>query len=175
MDRPMAVPMRARYAGVESHPVLCGDPFIYQPSPAATDSSVNRADQRLRPPTPAERKRLVAAIAELTELRFVQIDIELDDEDLKTLSSLGKLEFLGFNANHLTSAGMANLQKVPKIYRLEIHLGNRASVAPEAVTALARHPALELLNINGPLHPEDVARLKAAIPRVDVEVHVTSD
>jgi hypothetical protein len=168
------LPWRSKCAGVESHPLVCGNSALDEPRDPAAEPHTpeNRGP---REPTPAERKRLVAAIATLPELQFVEIDIELDDEDLRTLSSLNELEFLAFRANRITGAGVAELQKLQKVYWLVLRLESRDSLTAEAVAGLSKHRGLELLIIDGPLTPEDVARVKAALPHVDVEVHVPVD
>jgi hypothetical protein len=102
------------------------------------------------PPTPdparAEQKRVVAAIAKLTEVDSVLIPFALDDDDLRTLSCLGQLKILDCDLYRLTEAGVACLQKFRKLECIKVRFASD-DVSVETIAKLGRLPRLRRVAI----------------------------
>jgi hypothetical protein len=167
-------PWRRAYADLDSEITLRATS-----SPSSTNCMVEGwrepSHRGARDVTPAERKALVAAIATLTELQSVQVSLELDDDDLGTLSPLKDLGILGFRSCQLTEAGVAQLRMHHKVHGLVVCFDRPDCVSVSAIAALRELTSLELLVLSGPIPRADVARLTAALPRVDVKVHAPSN
>jgi hypothetical protein len=161
-------PWLSNCVGIDSSPIVCGAGQFFPPEPGSEPRAKTRSEDHPEP-TRAERKQLVAAIATLTELRFVQVSFELDDEDLATLSRLAGLETLGFTTERLTGAGIAQIQKLRKLNTLDLNFDSPVQVPVGTILSLRTHPTLQRLLINGPLRPEDLERVKAALPHVAVD------
>ena len=112
-----------------------------------------------------ERKQIVAAIATLTELPFVQVPFELDDDDLRTLMHLTGLEELTFKTRGLTDAGVASILKFRKIIDLTIDFDRPDCLPIDVVAKLSELPRLETVS-TARLPNEMLARIKLALPRV---------
>jgi len=134
-------------------------PVIHEPIPEPPD------------PTPAQRDEIVAAIACLKELKSVQVPFELTDENLRTLSCLTELDCLGFETQRLTDAGVAQLTKLPKLRSLGMYSAAKDGLSPELIIKLNTLPDLEELLLGYKFGNEDVARMKAALPRVTFEIY----
>lgn len=135
----------------------------------AFESQSNRPAKTPPEPSPAERKRAVAAIATLTELEYAQTTWQLDDEDLGVLCSLENLEAIELNISRLTGAGLANLQKLQKLKFVVLDFDRSACLALKTTAVFSQLPHLETLELKGPLPRETLARLKTALPGVSVE------
>ena len=159
------LPWSCTCSSVSDYVFICGTPSLDNPS----DTVVEAPTGWNRHPTAAERKELVAAIATLTELPFVQVPLELDDDDLRTLSRLTEMETLGFDTRGLTDAGIASIQKFQKLNYLTISFDSPGCVSVEAIAKLKTLPHLEFLSTTR-LPQDIVARIKAALPHVDVAI-----
>jgi hypothetical protein len=168
-------PWRSRYLLVETYPLVCGTSSLMESPDSETESWCKPTNRIPANPTPAERKLLVAAIATLTELQHVQLSLELDDEDLRSLSSLSDLESLTFKTRRLTGAGVAHLQKLRKLEALVLDFDSPDCLPVETVAELNELPCLQRLFVNGPMSPEDVSRVKAILPRVTMEGTAAGD
>ncbi|HEX3659759.1 MAG TPA: hypothetical protein VHV55_28500 [Pirellulales bacterium] len=163
------LPWGSTCSGVSYLPRVCGTSFPGDPPDPPPKDWDATGNWKARDPTPAERKQLVAAIATLTELPFVQVPFELDDDDLRTLSRLTDMEILGFKTRGLTAAGVASIQKLRKINSLTIDFDGPECVSLEAIAKLGRLPRLEWLS-TARLPQGTIARIKVALPHVDVVI-----
>lgn len=113
-----------------------------------------------------ERKQLVAAIATLDELPWLQVPFELDDDDLRVPSRLENLEELCFKIAGLTDSGVESILKLRKIWDLTIDFDSRGCLPPEIVARLGALPRLMSMSI-APLPAGRAARVKAAQRRTE--------
>lgn len=117
--------------------------------------------------SPAERRRLVAAIAEFTELRLLDLGFPLDDDDLRALSGLRALECLSLNVSALSDAGVRSLQRFRMLLNLELSFEGSGPPSVASIAALSKLPYLERLYID-PVSDETFAEISAVLPRVQV-------
>lgn len=155
-----------QYLGVDAYPAVCG---TRPPAGSGPDPLPFEAVERKPPePTTAQRKELVAAMAVLKEMGYIQISFELDDEDLRALSVLEDLKMLSFKTRQLTEAGVAHIRKHSKLRSLFLDFDSPEHAPLKTMVQLGGLPRLESLVINGPISDADSARLRAALPQVEI-------
>lgn len=165
-------PWLFRCAGIDSHQPVCDTESLPLLGAAVAARPVPPGEEPIEP-TPAERKLLVAAIATLAELPFVQVPFELDDDDLRALSRLTEVEILAFRTRGLTAAGVASILKLRKINCLTIDFDSPECVSLEAIAKLGQLPRLAWLS-TARLPRGTIDRIKAALPNVDVVIEPLS-
>lgn len=164
-------PWRLEYLCVDSNFDVFWASQLPIPSAHRAERTGTRSTHIRIKPTTAERKQILEAMATLRELGGIYYTaLELDDEDLRILSSLHELEILAFKTHQLTSAAVAQIQKFPNLYRLVLISDNPEFLSADAIIALQKLTCLEDLFIAAPLHAEAAARITAAFPNVNVEV-----
>lgn len=121
-----------------------------------------------------ERKQLVAAIATLDELPWLQVPFELDEDDLRALSRLENLELLAFRTAGLTDSGVASILKLRKIYDLTVDFDTPDCLPPEVVALLRALPLLRRVGL-ARLPADTVAQIREALPGVQVDTAEPSE
>ena len=140
-------------------------PFPFRP--AGASRRIGRTTDRVRvAPGVNDRKRIVAAIATLTELETVQLTIDLDDDDLRVLSSLAGVDEFAFKTRRLTVAGTSTCRGCKKSSRLMLFSDRPDFLTVEAAAVLGRLPRLGIIIIIAPVAPEHERSLQAAVPHV---------
>jgi hypothetical protein len=127
--------------------------------------------RRLDPPS-AECKRLVAGIAEFTELRLLDVPFPLDDDDLRALSRLTSLECLRFCASRVSKSAVKSLQKFRKLESLSVRLNGSGCPTVETVAGLGELPCLERVSLS-PISDTARAQITAALPRIELNGVIT--
>jgi hypothetical protein len=121
-------------------------------------------------PGPTKRKQIMAAMATLRDLKSIRFPYVLDEEDLKILSTLTQLEYMAFKTDGMTHSGVAHILNLRNLVILYIYFDTADCMHIQSMTKLYEHSNLQILQLVGPSFPSDgLARLKAALPHVDVE------
>jgi hypothetical protein len=150
------------------HYLISGFPSLVPlPGSGLPSCDEEAARNGIEPPA-AERKRIVAAIAVFRECQWVDVAMELDDDDMLTLSSMDSVEFFAFRTRRLTDAGIAHIKRLQKIETLGLSFSSAGADPVKTITALSTLPCLHWLYLYGPLSPDAFERVKAALPKVDV-------
>ena len=96
-------------------------------------------------PRPPSESDLVAAISTLTDLTYVLVPFELDDEDLAHCHALRTWRISVFITRRLTEAGTASILKLQKLNGLTILFDDPTCVSVGAISRLSQLPSLEFL------------------------------
>jgi hypothetical protein len=168
--RPVVVQGTANFVGVASGPYLTDDWLDCSRRRAGSRvwlGGIRRSTVTVSDAAGADRKRIVAAIAEFRELKLLDVPFNLDDDDLQKLSRLAGLEYLSFEASGLSEAGIRSLRKFRKLIRLTVSLDEPCSMPIEMIAALCELPYLERFTLE-PISDDMLSRISAVLPRVKV-------
>lgn len=143
-----------------------------------THNGRNEFDEKLNNPRASrasrrEMKQLVAAIGALTELECVCVPLELDDDDLRSLSCLCNVEILGFKTRRLTAAAVRPLRRLGNL-RGVVVLDSPKCISFDAIALLRELPGL--LRVAVPRLPDDrLACINGALPGIVVDVYTLDE
>ena len=104
----------------------------------------------------------------MRKLTQISLDEQIIDDNMAAeLAKIGNLEDLFIFHPKLTAAGIASLASLPNLSRLRV---NNPPVTPAALAAFKSLRKLKTLWVGNKTPAEDVAKLKAALPDVEVKV-----
>jgi hypothetical protein len=130
--------------------------------------------------TDAGLKRL-AGLGNLTTLELKLTDVT--DDGMQYLKAYSQLEDLNLIDTEITDKGLSSLPYFPKLYRLWIGKSNIqgekeqpvSDITDAGLSAIERQSNLKRLVLyNAKITPEGIARLKSALPGLNVQISVTS-
>lgn len=141
-----------------------------EPLFAPPDSLEEPIRRKFDNPPLAERKRIVAAIASLPELEYILIRLELDEDDLQTLSPLADLKVLGFKTRRVTDIRISQILRHRQLITLALGFDGLDGASAENLAKLSQLPKLERLYLTGSVSSSAAQRIRSALPGVQVEI-----